>query len=445
MPITASVGALSYPRSDTDTDLDYWYLETNQNAIFNNFVDGLESAFAVGQDSSNGEALYVMIDGYAGYPQIRHQSNQYADQSGGSTDGIYRGAFFSNPNVYSYGTFASVGSVSQRAVLYPTNYFTGSGPSPSTQIVNFPPYLTASQNLTTICSIVPGIGGGWVLYRDYSRLIYRQVDWVNWNVVGPNTVVNTLAEPVDYVPQNISKFSNGDGLVSLNLGTNGKGGGASVNKIRRVNKNYNNATYDYYPTIWERSYSHGTIYDQFIKDDNVYFVSSSENAGGDIAALDSSGGTRWSTRIADVFLTGIDIYSRSGVDYLYVSGFTTSGNLYIALYDLNGVQQWQNELSGANFTDSKIQTNFPGTTVIGNADSYGFALIVPRDGSIPRATFDLKGTTYTYATSSKTESTGGSFSSTTPSDAGLALFGNNTLNTDQNLSNYTLSVSSLDA
>jgi IS1 family transposase len=75
MPITASVGALSYTKSADTNEFQYWYLETDQNAVFNNFLDGGRMV-VVGQDTSNNEALFVSIEGFFSRPQIKYQYHQ---------------------------------------------------------------------------------------------------------------------------------------------------------------------------------------------------------------------------------------------------------------------------------------------------------------------------------------------------------------------------------
>ena len=123
MPITASVGSLHYPKNAEPGQFDYWYLETNQNAIFNNFVSGGLMA-VVGRDTTNNKALLMKLNAYAGRPQIQWQVNQFNDTVGEPTDGIYRGVFYQSPNLYAYGTFATTGTYSNRSVVFPTNNFT---------------------------------------------------------------------------------------------------------------------------------------------------------------------------------------------------------------------------------------------------------------------------------------------------------------------------------
>lgn len=432
MPITASVGALSYTKSADTNEFQYWYLETNQNATFNNFLDGGRMVI-VGQDPTNSEALFVSIDGFVSRPQIKYQYHQHRDDVAPTT-GVYRGVFYQSPNAYAYGSFATSGAYNNRAVLFPTNDVTS---IPATSIKNYYPYLTSTANVTTICSVAPKTTNVdmWILYRDYNRLIYRIADFADFNTAGPLTLVNTTTPSGDYVPQKISKYSNGDAVVTLNLGNLGD----SNNLIRRVDQNFVSATYDRYPTIWQKSYNYGTIYDHVLYSNDLYFVSS-DNTNGDIAALDSSGATLWSKRIAGVILTGIHYYS----NYLYVSGYVNSnGNLYIAKYDLSGNRQWQTELSGDIFGISKINVS-NGVYVVGNVDTYGFALKVPIDGSIPVGTFTIKQKTYTYGTSSLTDASGGIFSTPGTSDTSLALFGNNTFLVTSDTSNYKIDTADLE-
>jgi hypothetical protein len=439
MPITASVGALSYPRSKVDS-FEYWYLETDQNASFNNFLSP-DKCVIVGQDTTANEALYFEISGFDSYPQILTQKNDFQGNLPPATSGIYRGVFLSTTNVYSYGSFEpSSGTYPFRAIA-------------NSELTPNPNYASAgigtlNLSLLTMCSWeMLSSNEGWVVYRDYNRLIYRRAVLNNMNQAGPLTYVNTFRTDPEYVPQNISKLSNDDAIVSLNLYTDAKNGNPAVNLIRRVNKNYSTAVYNFYPTIWQRSYSQGAIYDQVIDNDILYFVSSQESGvlpDGNVAALDSSGTLSWSKNIPGVFLTGIAYHSNN----IYVSGYIDrqGGNLYIAKYDLSGNQQWQTELSGDDFTDSKIQVVSNGVYVVGNVDTFGFAFKVPIDGSIPvNNVFTIKSKTYTYGVSALTDTTGGILTTPVTSDTSLALFGSNNINASSNVNNYTIQRKSLTA
>jgi hypothetical protein len=224
---------------------------------------------------------------------------------------------------------------------------------------------------------------------------------------GPLTYLNASSS-TDYIPQTILTDTTGNAVVTLNLSD------LSTNDtlIRRVNKTSVGSPYPYYPTIWQKTYSFGVIYQSVLDtSNNIYFVSTN-NSNSVIAQYDISGNLNWQRQITGVVLKGITYTS----SYLYVCGsITSNNNLFIAKYDLSGNIQWQNKLSGVVFDGKKIKATVNGVYIIGQSSSYGFSLKVPLDGTIPGdGIFTLNGTTYTYSSASQTEAA----ASNTSSDAG---------------------------
>lgn len=431
MPITASFGALSYPRSGgINSNWEYWYLETNSNANFNGgtFDSTTTNFFIAGQDPSTNRALVLRVNENNSYPALAYNFDMfYASFPNSNVTSNFVDVGYSSlnsGNIILYGSYQSGNGFSGWQVPFSTANITA---VPSTfdgygaNIYSYDSYLSPNVSLTksSAYSISPSSSSNdWIVYRDNYRLVYRNLSRTRYNVSGPLTYVG-CSTTSDAVPQNIMTDTTGNAVVALNLSTTT----ASDTLIRRVNKTSGGTPYPLYPTIWQRKYSFGIIYQTVLDtSNNIYFVST-DNTNSVVVQYDISGNLVWQRQINGVKLKGITYVSSSS--RLYVCGtIVSNNNLFFASYDLSGNIQWQTKLSGAVFDGKRIKVTTNGAYVVGQAGSRGFTFKAPIDGTVPGdGTFTLNGTNYTYTVASQTE-TAASYTSTTPAttDTSLAYF-----------------------
>jgi hypothetical protein len=411
MPITASIGALSYSRNGASANVEYWYLETNSNITFNgaSFDSTDVNFYVVGQNPSTQLGLMLRINENNNYPRLIYDFDMSGNVPGSSIGNV--GLFYDitfnssySSNLVAWGSFNSGASANYYSAVtmpFSPSIFVEQPPIGGTSILSkrFGASTSADALKTmTICSVAPSTTATeWVLYRTANRLSYRNALKNNYNVSGPLTYV-TGSSVSEYIPQTILTDTTGNAVALMNLSD------ASTNNtlIRRVNKTSVGGSFPFYPTIWQRSYDFGVI-EQAVLDtsNNIYFVSTDFVTSSVIVKYDINGNLIWQRSIANVYLQGIAYSS----NYLYVCGtISSNNNLFIAKYNLNGNLQWQRQLSGMTFDGKKIKASTNGVYIVGQANLRGFTFKVPLDGSIPgTGSFTLGSTNYTYSIASQFE------------------------------------------
>lgn len=120
----------------------------------------------------------------------------------------------------------------------------------------------------------------------------------------------------------------------------------------------------------------------------------------------ASASLAWQRKITGVELTSI-YTDDSGNSYILGK---QSNNMFIAKYNSSGNIQWQRIMSGLTFIPKKIYLNTD-LYICGDIDDSGtingFVLKLPENGDIPgTGSYDVQGTTVTYANSSLLETAG---------------------------------------
>jgi hypothetical protein len=432
MPITASLGALSYSKSSIDSNWDYWYLETNTNTDFNGttFDSTSTNLYIGGNDTTLNKMLLLRINENNSYPQLIYNftSNVFNENINFTSTCIDVTYNTSSNSVLMMGSyqanivtgFPGTNVATFYSYFAPITTSTVVPSTPGVPTVTYEYYASLPSNsltYTSMCDVsqTSPISAriNWVIYRDYDRLIYRNTDTLNFGTTGPLTVV-TINAATNY-PQRIQSDTTGNAMITMNLNTNS-------NLIRKANQTSGGTPYPLYPTIWARTYSFGNIYDSILdSSNNLYFVGSN-GTDSVIVQYDTNGNLIWQRLITGVFLKSIKLAS----SYLYISGtIVSNNNLFVAKYDLSGNIQWQNKLSGATFNGKRITTASANVYAVGQSGSKGFAFKFPNDGTIPgTGTFILNSNSYTYSVATQTE-TAASYTSSnaSTSTSSLALSG----------------------
>jgi hypothetical protein len=154
-------------------------------------------------------------------------------------------------------------------------------------------------------------------------------------------------------------------------------------------------------------------------ENRIIICNGSTSTRGYIYKMDLAHNFVWQRQITSVTLGGTYIDASSNI---YVAGVDTSNRLWIAKYNSAGVIQWQNRMTASvgNFSSVKINGDTAGGLIIAalvNNTTTVFRL--PQDGSIPgTGTYYYPGGTYTYVTASLTDSAGTLIASTPVNTAG---------------------------
>ena len=415
MAIIASLGALSYPRSNGDTsNYQYWYLQSLDNTTYagGTFDSSTTNFFISGQNITTNRASLIRINELNIYPQLVYDfdlnffnsTNNISTCTGISSSSVANtvilyGSTANNTTSLYYSFRYKYNTASTSENIYP---FGTPGNASAFFSVLTPPSLDQSTMLDATDT--------WVLYKDQNRLFYR----IPRTSIGANNPKTYVIIPTTVgLPQSISTDSTGNGIATLNI--------VGGTLIRSINKTFVNATYDYYPTIWQRRYSFGTIYDNVLDaSNNIYFISTN-SANSTTVKYDINGNLLWQRQINGVKLTAMT-YDAS---YIYVVGnIVSNNNLFMAKYDLSGNIQWQTNVNGATFIAKSVIIKNNSLYVVGQSNARGFSIKVPSDGSIPgTGSFNIAGINFTYSISSQTE-TSASNTSTTPvlSDTSLGSY-----------------------
>lgn len=140
--------------------------------------------------------------------------------------------------------------------------------------------------------------------------------------------------------------------------------------------------------------------------DNTYFlVNEGTSTNGYLLKYNTSGVLQWQRKITGTNLTAITLDSSNNI---FVAGKNSSNNLFIAKYNSSGTIQWQTKLSGATFAGTGIQNDSSVLYVGGSVGSQGFVIKLPNDGSIPGdGSYYIGGsTTLVYSIATQGESAG---------------------------------------
>jgi len=142
-------------------------------------------------------------------------------------------------------------------------------------------------------------------------------------------------------------------------------------------------------------------------ENRIVICNGSTGTRGYIYKMDLIHSFSWQRQITNVQLGGTYIDSSNNI---YVAGVDTSNRLWVAKYNSAGVIQWQNRMSSTagSFTSIQINGDTGGGLIIGALVGNTTTVFrLPQDGSIPgTGTYYYPGGTYTYATATLTESAG---------------------------------------
>lgn len=421
MPITASLGALSYAKTSLGESFVNWYLKVNTSVTFNDITFDNEGAFyTTGILTAEDNTYVAKFNDYGSYPrnivQYRYLNTGTAPQA----------ATAIKYNSYS-NNIALVGSVnSPYPVVFP-NYLTRWGyviavpktlGAPAGNIVtrdysaNLPPTSnTSSQRRTEDFAIdsstgecytigtdnVSG-GGNWTVY-------YRKL-------AGTGSQTNLAYSFISYTystriddSTSITLDSTGEPLACFTIADTSNTNRRII--IRKINKVPVLSGFNFIlTTTWQRKLTDtSSLQSRMLRldsSDNIYLIAT-DSSYGYVIKYNSSGTIQWQRKIANVVLNGM--YTNTSGD-TYVVGYNTTNDLFIAKYNSSGTIQWQTKMSGLSYVGMRIVENGSNVYIVGQAAGNAFATKLPSNGTIPgTGSYDLGGgVTITYSIATQTES-----------------------------------------
>lgn len=424
MPITASLGALSYAKTPLGDDYENWYMQTNSNVTFSSFTFDNESAFYVLGQTDGNTAFHVS------------KFKEYSDYPYTITSYEYLGSGIQGPSIDVVGTDIIYNTVDSKLIVvgyYTIPYWPVFPYDNTTAGVSFELPKTLDTGPFTHFQYLDW-GNEPPSYDRYHNSV--DFDTTNGNLYfagyatssaggGPNTFyirkkinidstgANTALTQVLYAYQ--SGIPIGTTSVKLDSSQDPIYCGitqatSTTNRrivLRKASKTPVLGGPNYYlPTTWQRQLtltlgleSKGLDLDS---SDNIYLIAIDTTTNRSfIIKYNSSGTIQWQRRIDGVVLQGIHTDSSGNS---YIVGQNTSNNLFIAKYDSSGTIQWQNKMSGVTYSGKKIYDDGTNLYVMGNVGTNGFMMKVPNDGSIPgTGTYIILGATITYSTATQSE------------------------------------------
>jgi hypothetical protein len=434
MPITASLGALSYNKTSLGEDYEYWYMRVTTNCTFTDITFDNDGAFYTTgitdqYDIYSGTTLVCRFKENNNYPtNISQYSYLYANE-------IAVG--FTNPemaNVIRYNSYIDqitiAGSLQRKdlrafpyylsrflylnsipKVLSTISGFAFQYPIPSTPGSNlvdrrYVEDLAIDTTDGTCYSIGPTVNG-----QPYPSVGYTKYS----SAVLP---ITTLATNIDVTPgigstavyifnsSSITLDSNKDPVLCYTAQpTSSTSTRQTI--LRKASKTPTNipGVYYYLPAIWQRKITGTTSFQSKrvrLDSSNNSYIVASDNTDSFLLKYNSSGTIQWQRKIANCTLN--DLYVTSTGDS-YLVGQNSSNNLLIVKYNSSGTIQWQTKMSGVTYTGGRIVEYGSALYIIGSATAIAFAVKLPNDGSIPgTGTYNIGGgTSITYSVATQTE------------------------------------------
>lgn len=132
-----------------------------------------------------------------------------------------------------------------------------------------------------------------------------------------------------------------------------------------------------YPINWQKEISDNS---RIVSDlangnsNNITFVTSS----GVLGKLDTTGNLVWAKQVGNINFTGM----QDNGNTIITTG-RNSNNIYIGKYDSNGNNIWQTEFSGKTFSTYAVIESANNVYVVSDTSNNGVIIKLPNDGSIP--------------------------------------------------------------
>lgn len=369
MPVSTTLGALTYAKTTLDDDYQYWYLQlTNITEDTGNTSSNI-STKAIARDNnaniyvggyyvnnfSYEKYLLIKLVDNGGNAYLIPQFNSVSTDLGAGNPGsilelqgakgtanatriMISGTFSNSGNSTMLGTMLSVGN---------NGFAINGGNNRQTVNLSSTPFLLNGWCFNHVTDL-PG---------NARYLLYTDTD-------GPSEVGRTV---------NLTSNANQNIFGNLNFFT-------SENNICTYDKyfiQFGNSRATNYPIGWQKEISDNS---RIVSDlansnsNNITFVTSS----GVLGKLDTTGNLVWAKQVGNINFTGI----QDNGNTIITTG-RNSNNIYIGKYDSNGNNIWQTEFAGKTFSTYAVIESANNVYVVSDTSNNGVIIKLPNDGSIP--------------------------------------------------------------
>lgn len=408
MPITATLGALTYTRLSQVSD--YWLLITNDNYPFSSLaIDSNNLIY-----TANSNYLFQFQDNVT-YPKKNWSITIDGSGSGESIQDLKYISYYNKVGFIYNMTYSSTVSPN------PTN--TESEVYMMDSDGNIPPFTNTIRNRPT----------------DYAQASYKIGSTFAVNSTGqvyhvgnkggfPTNTVNVMCDLLTGYLAGSSYLYEAGYIVSGSTAANGTGIAinstnnaiylgyiqGSSGTTRRVVLTKANTSPTFPPNqlvpVWQRKLTLNAFIQsgRMILDgsNNSYNIVNETNAKNTyLVKYDDNGILQWQRRITGVQLTSL-LLNADG--FIYATGINSTNQLFITKYSTSGVIQYQMKMAGATFATPVIGIVNNDMYIAGSLNSKGFLIKLPKDASIPgTGSYPIGGSTVlTYSIATQTEAIG---------------------------------------
>jgi hypothetical protein len=429
MPITASLGALSYSRTSIGEDYEYWYMKVNTICTFTDltfdnedalYITGITQEFGI-----DGSTLVTKFTQPNNFPQLVEQYayGNYGPTNAPTANSIKYDSYLDK--ILLVGTRRTLNvtffpNYLERWILFGSVYKTlgepiappgdnsfakqrSYPPGPPSNVSNYIIAEDAIVDPTTgwTYTIGPWSGDGNTSnpqgQKSYTQWESTEASGGDYNLLAMNREYGTFttASPLISNSCSIVLDSNYDPILCLTTQTTVS---TTTRKavLRKVNKTRALSGFNYYlPTIWERKItgtaSFQSVWVRLDSSDNNYMLAR-DNTDSFLLKYNSSGVLQWQRKIAGIRGTNLDVTTAGDI---YITGSVLGAvvSMFVAKFDTSGTIQWQNKLGATTaatgavynmgYTDTRIIQKNSALYIVGLTRAQAFAVKLPSDGSIP--------------------------------------------------------------
>lgn len=436
MPITGSLGSLTYNKYFLADDYTYWYLQsTNSVPLYDIDIDSNSNIYAISNSSVSPQSIVTYtFKQYDDYPYTIVNGLGYTHtvalgNGGGHTNTAFvptrleynevngklillNNETTREPTVFPYDpTRIGALTIPQDTAVATVSVgkFVSAAGGPAASAVTYTDISCDSSTGSTYLAGYTDTSAGsnsYFFVKKFSNL--TDLEQTSANTNSPQSMfAPSFNSTINYLTRSAGVVLNTSGLYSCN--TQDVDASTRRNFVTKLNPSPTLFGGLYYmPAIWQRQLT-STLTLEVVKISGVNEATVTLNDTGAtkygyVVQYDSSGALQWQRRISNVQLKD-NVTDSSG--NVYVLGVTTSNLLFIAKYNSSGVLQWQNVLTGQTFVAQSIKTKDGDIYICGNVGTNGYIVKLPGDGSVPgTGTYTLGTTTLTYVAGSQTEIAG---------------------------------------
>jgi len=436
MPITGSVGALTYAKIELNASREYWgygvTTTTGTSTVVGMFRDSSQPCVYLGTKTGTDHFGILKINGDKNPVSEYFTLNEGTGANTVNTNVVtFKNVNTANINLGLNGyQFLNVNSANRGFASF-VDGTTGNASS-SLRMVNAG---NVNPGDYFIHNAINDPGNAYYIASRSVPPLTNPSDIHIKKMSNTNANANILAESVLTTPggfsgtpankiycASMSLTSTGNITVFYNLWKSNTETRMILAELNQTSSNTGYA-YDVLPTVWNDPFYIANVnllasQHKLDSTDNIYAVGRDSTGKGYFVKTYSNGTVQWQREVANVSLYSVALKDDSNI---YVAGMKSGGNIWLAKYDNTGNIQWQNlltsnaafkinNLENSNLPDNSLQITTGNDRIFVGCqrDTYATVMCLPDNGNIPgngSYTWSPSGT-LTYAVATETEISG---------------------------------------